>query len=114
MTREEIRQAVADGVAAGLAEYACRCCSTCEMKPLEHRDQHKAISDVGLDNFYDHHKAVKDIGLDNFYADHRFAREARTAVRHGKQVIVTELIKHVVTALVTGGALYAALKGLGR
>lgn len=99
MTREEIMQAVADGVAEGLAQYACRCCSTCEMKPLQHRDHHKAIVDVGGE------------GLKDFYADHRFVREARVAGQHVKKVFLAEFVKHAITAFFMALAAYAALKG---
>lgn len=100
MTRDEIKAAVAEGVAAAMANCAGgRCCATCDLKPLEHRDHHKALTDVG----------GKDLG--EFYANNRFVREMRSAVQHGKKVFLAEFIKHAVTAFFMALAVYAALKG---
>lgn len=100
MTAEEIKQAVSAAVHEALdqreEDRSCRCCGTCELEPLQHRDHHKALSDVGLSNFYE---------------DHKFTRSARESLRHGGKVLVAEVIKHVVTALITGAILYATMRG---
>ncbi len=105
MTPDEVRQAVAEGVAQGVARAlavdgvskgVCACCGTCELEHLEHRD---------------HHKALGDIGLSDMCENHRFIKEARETLKRGRRVVMAEIIKHAVTALVTGAAMYATLKG---